>query len=162
MAVAWTSTFPAFLGGATRLTDLRTTWDNNLFERNSTTGAIKATLPVLANAGIQTDGTNTLKTKVIDIGDWDMVATVSVAIAHGLTITSIRGIEVIIRNDDGIRILPINAMESPVTSTMIEGYVSVIGTTLVNLTRITGGVFDGTGYDSTSFNRGWITITYVV
>lgn len=40
--MAWEATFPAVLGGATKLTDLRKTWDNILIGRNPTSGIIES------------------------------------------------------------------------------------------------------------------------
>ncbi len=36
-----------------------------------------------------------------------------------------------------------------------------VGATNVTIVRTAGGKFDLTGYDATTYNRGWITITYV-
>ena len=34
------------------------------------------------------------------------------------------------------------------------------GGTNITLSRTNGGTYDSTGYDSTSYNRGWVTIWY--
>ncbi len=98
--------------------------------------------------------------KVIEIGDWNMDADPSVSVAHGLTATKIRAIlSVYIRAD------ALNVYETLDTPTLAFGQL-VQGTaswdvTNVVLERDTGGAFDNTSYDSTSFNRGWITILHV-
>jgi hypothetical protein len=115
---------------------------------------------IIASGGIQTDGANVLKTKVIDIGDWDMTTatgTATVAIAHGLTLADIRSIDVGIYADGGGTIRP---LDYNVAGNTCAGYWYTDATN-VNLGRVAGGSFDGTQYDSTSFNRGWITITYI-
>lgn len=118
--------------------------------------ALTVTGVITANGGIQTDGANTLKTKVIDIGDWNMDTTATVSVAHGLTWTSIRKISVIIRDD-----VPDYYYDFP---SYFDGttweYVRADSTNII-LQRSTSGVFDSVVYDSTSYNRGWIIITYI-
>lgn len=101
-----------------------------------------------------------LDTKIIDIGDWDMDATIGISVAHGLSATewkTARVIDCIIRNDTDGTYSPL----SRGTNTgVMDGYVASINSTNVNLSRVTGGNFDNTDYDSTSYNRGWITIKY--
>lgn len=98
-----------------------------------------------------------LKSKTIDIGDWNMDITNSVTVAHGLTLADIRKVDVSIRNDTG-ELYPLIVGG---TATGVEGG-WIGGTTLVTLTRVTSGYFDGSSsFDDTSYNRGWITIEYV-
>lgn len=91
-----------------------------------------------------------LNTKVIDIGDWDMDATGSVSIAHGLTDANTRPVLVTIRDDSGT---------SHKDFAGDGGSINVTGGNVI-LGRTTGGTFDNINYNSTSFNRGWITILY--
>ncbi len=97
-----------------------------------------------------------LNTKVIEIGDWDMDADGYVTVAHGLTLSKIRGINAVIRDDADSQITDIR--QSRDTATGVSG----IEATAVNvvLTRQTDGLMDSTDYDSTSYNRGWITVQY--
>ena len=113
-----------------------------------------------ASGGIQTDGTNTLKTKVIDIGDWDMDATTGVDVAHGLTLANIRHISAMIRQDDDAIYWNLDRGLN-VADMSQQGQVVAVASTNVSLWRLTSGVFDSTTYDSTSYNRGWIVITYI-
>lgn len=97
-----------------------------------------------------------LKKKVIEIGDWNMDTTASIIIAHGLTFANIRTCEVMIRNDD-------NSVFYPIHYTLSGA--SVSGRTAVNtinvvISRAEAGFFDNTNFNSTSYNRGWITIWY--
>ena len=100
-----------------------------------------------------------LKIKVIEIGNWDMVATHEVSIAHGLTLSKIRSINVMIRNDfnnvyidmsSGLNVLAAVALEQRITATA----------THIILYRDPDGYFDTTDFDASPCNRGWITIVY--
>lgn len=98
-----------------------------------------------------------LKTKIIDIGDWDMVSTTFVNVAHGVTKTKIRSISAIIRDDiDGTYY---NIFVNDTAG--LQGGGLSANTTDILLSRVTGGIFDNISFDSTSYNRGWITIKYV-
>ena len=56
-----------------------------------------------------------------------------------------------------------NARDNAVAWNCLEaGGVRNIDGTNVILYRRTGGDFDATDYDATSYNRGWITIWYIV
>ena len=101
-----------------------------------------------------------LKTKIIDIGDWDMDATVTVNIAHGLTLGNIRTVQVEIRNDSGGTDIQLSLTTAD-NSGVAEGNILKGGTNIVLTRRASPGVFDSTSYDSTSFNRGWVVIQYV-
>ncbi len=97
-----------------------------------------------------------LKTKIIEIGDWDMDTTITLTVAHGLTLSAIRSISVLIRND-----LDTNSRIFPIPNTAATSVEQVVAdSTNISLVRATGGTFDNTTYDSTSYNRGWITIQY--
>lgn len=112
--------------------------------------------PLTVNGGIQTDGTNTFKIKLISIGDWDMDATASVAIAHGLTYANILDVSAAIRNDTDT--LRYNLGDT--TAGAIASWITW-GATNINLEREAAGPFDHVDFNSTSFNRGWITVTYL-
>jgi len=96
-----------------------------------------------------------VRTKIVNIGDWDMDATASVNVAHGLTSTDIVSVDVWIREDVGTVMTPLtyNTAGTP------AGYFRFDGTNVI-LNRLAAGVFDSTSYDATSFNRGYITIHY--
>lgn len=98
-----------------------------------------------------------LKTKVLDIGDWNMDTTVTKNVAHGLTFANIRSIRVLIRNDA-------NTARYSFTDINVGGttYQAVTAdATNISMFRETGGIYDSANYDSTSYNRGWIIIEYV-
>lgn len=102
----------------------------------------------------------TLKKKVIPIGDWNMDSTTTVNVYHGLTLAEfkkIRGIDVIIRADNDADYRPINMADA----NGLGGSIQLIGPDYVNILRnASPASFDSTNYDSTGFNRGWVTITY--
>ena len=105
-----------------------------------------------------TDGSNTIKTKVINIGDWNMDTTSTVSVAHGLTYAKIRAINISIRNDADNATYQLNHLEDvPVTGWTTQSW----NATNIILTRTANAFFDSSDFDATSFNRGWITITYV-
>jgi hypothetical protein len=111
------------------------------------------------NSILPSSGTPNLKIKVLEIGDWNMDSTATLTVAHGLSDwTKIRSIEVSILNDASGRIYPIAGAADSTTGALSGGY--NVGSPNVILYRTPSGIFDGAGFDSTSFNRGWITIIY--
>ena len=100
-----------------------------------------------------------LNITVLDIGDWNMDATPGINVPHGLTLSNIRNIDVLIR-DDGNDTYTKNGSGVAVNSTnnlQIEA-----GTTNIFLSRTGAGFYDNVNYNQTSYNRGWITILHVV
>lgn len=112
------------------------------------------------SGGVKTDGVNTLITKVVQIGDWNMDTTDTVSVAHGINVQNIRSVDAMIRNDASTNFTPIT-WKQDVSNDGVEGGVGITDSTNVILTRTLSGSFDNVNYDSTSFNRGWITITYI-
>lgn len=95
------------------------------------------------------------KTKVIEIGDWNMDSTDQVSVAHGLALSQTRGVKALIRDDnDQFR------HDLFTKANVISGRIDIDSTDVL-LTRKVGGGFDNNLFDSTSYNRGWITIDYV-
>jgi hypothetical protein len=99
-------------------------------------------------------------TKIIQIGDWDMDVNDQVSVAHGLTdFKKIRSISAMIRNNaDTIY------YEFITTDSSISANRSLItaNSTNINLARADAGFFDNSVFSGGSFNRGWITIKYVI
>jgi hypothetical protein len=152
------ATYDIGASGATRPRDL-------FLSRNATVGGTLGVTGVLtATAGIDAGGNgagSTLKTKVINIGDWDMniggngVANVNVV--HGVTYANIRRITALIRNDTDASIYDFASVQTAAATYSIRG-----NSTIIELTIQTGGFFDGTAFDTeTSYNRGWIVVDYV-
>lgn len=99
----------------------------------------------------------------LQIGDWDMDATGTVAVAHGLSATewkTIRRVSVIIRNDADTKY---HDTSYPEGNSQNQIGITSFDPTNFNLERLqaaSGGDFDSTDYDSTSYNRGWINFEY--
>ena len=105
---------------------------------------------------------NLLKQKVLQIGDWDMTTatgTPFVDVAHGLTLSTIRAINVSIINDNSLIITNLFHYVQLVPDPAQANYVT-IDSTNVRVYRETSGLFDNSGYNLTPFNRGWIVIDY--
>ena len=131
------------------------------------TGTVIDVVDFLANniitGGISTDGgSNYFKTKIIDIGDWNMDTVTTVSVAHGLADhQNIRKISVIIRADGASG--PVTDLPKfDFTETTAEQHGITVNATNAVLRRGTGGVFDSVAFNQTSFNRGWIVIDYIV
>lgn len=106
-------------------------------------------------------GTAVLNTKIIEIGDWDMDSDATVDVVHGVDATKIRTISVLIQRDDSVRFTPLDGnLATDGSATASQGVV-IANLATVRLTRLAGGDYDDTLYDSTSFNRGWVTIKYI-
>lgn len=103
----------------------------------------------------------TLKCKVLYIGDWNMDADESVNVVHGLPMSNIISVSAIIINDDNTIHYILGKGGSALNGEM-QGYISTALSTTIKLMRLTGGDFDNSVFDSTSFNRGYITIWYKV
>jgi hypothetical protein len=105
-------------------------------------------------------GRDVLRKFVIDIGDWNMHVsdggTDQNLVAHGLSdIEKIRSIDVMIRRDSGLTyIYPL----VKTNQTDPDGGIASVNVADIYLAVRTGGYFDTTGFDETSYNRGWITI----
>lgn len=127
-------------------------------EKTAATGVTVDGL-LIKDGGIS-DGTNIIKTKIINIGDWNMDTTQTVSVAHGLTYAKIKQATAEIRNDADDTTYPLPAI--PSGGTDADAWVAYYNTTNVVLYRRATGLFDGPDCDATSYNRGWITITYIV
>jgi hypothetical protein len=111
--------------------------------------------------GIEIDGNLQLIQKTFEIGDWNMDSTASIGVAHGLTLANIRAISALLRDDANTTYYAMPWMNvAPGASSSADGI--SVGATNVNLDRTTGGFFDNTNFDATTFNRGWITVSYVL
>lgn len=100
--------------------------------------------------------------KILEIGDWDMDADVSVSITHGVSgspMTSGSGMSILsvdIRKDSGFVYSALGVGSAGGTTNNLEIYWD---NTTITLVRANGGDFDSTNYNS-SGNRGWVTIAY--
>ena len=127
------------------------------------TGLASATLAGTEEVYLATDEKTTtqaiadlngnLITTIVNIGDWNMDADTSATIAHGIAdYTKIRAINVMIRND---------ATTSVSCLIGVYGTIGTVDSTNIEIIRVTAGAFDSVNYDSTSYNRGYITIQHI-
>ena len=100
--------------------------------------------------------TQVLVPKIIDIGDWDMDTVGTVSVPHGLVAANIRAVSVSIRDNAGLPATDFPAFSA--SGTTVE-YTKWDATDIL-MFRSASGLFDNANYNSTSFNRGWITIWY--
>jgi len=107
---------------------------------------------------IRIEGQPFIKTKVLDIGGWDMDTVGAVNINHGLTSTeyeNIIAVSVILRNDTLAEVYDASSTNS--YSSDVEYNLS---TAVVRINRKGGGFFDSTNFDDSTINRGFIKIDY--
>jgi hypothetical protein len=126
------------------------------------TSALNVTGSGTFDGGIDAGSSGTaLKCKVLEIGDWDIDSDYYTNVAHGLGTDwkNVRSIDATIRNDDDNRyykFLDTQWEDSP--SFYHDIY---IDSTNVRLeVNVHNALFRTTDFDSTSYNRGWITIWY--
>lgn len=95
-----------------------------------------------------------LTLKVIAIGDWNMDSISQITVHHELTLTTIRQVFVLIRDDNDNIFRPIFCADPAGTC---SGWFKMdVGD--VVLIRLTDGDFDNTWHSATSYNRGWVLI----
>jgi len=121
----------------------------NFYINSSGVCSFKATAPIL-------DG---IRTIVINIGDWDMDTNAAVYIdltSYGVEYSKIKSVTVLIKNDNGTGLYPFS---NDSTSSVALIYATF---DTVYLTRTGTGTFDNVSFDSTGYNRGYVTIQYTV
>ena len=105
-----------------------------------------------------------MRWKIIEIGDWNMVSTNYKTInISDLDIGKIRGFRAIIRDDTATALRDLVSYGAATTGQTCHGHIGIeyIEDVLhFVLSRATGGLFDQSKYDSTSYNRGWIIVEY--
>jgi hypothetical protein len=100
------------------------------------------------------------KTKLIEIGPWNMAATDPLGVAHGLTALEYATASVLcvtIINDADTKREFLGVKQ---TATGVDNGVRELNSTNVSLTRKTGGQFDDPAYNDAVMNRGYIEIMY--
>jgi hypothetical protein len=120
--------------------------------------AAAATAAVAADVAAVDAKLGGLTTTVINIGDWNMDSTALVSIAHGLDVTKIRNVSVTIRHDNNLQYYTLPVYNDSAAD--IDAYLGASTTTDIVIFRRATGIFDSANFDSTSYNRGWITIAY--
>lgn len=107
-------------------------------------------------SGLSAQQVGGLNVKVVDIGDWNMDSTGNVFVTHGIAdFTKIRSFTAIVRSDDNAQYFDLVGG----SGASHTGAIAVTSSTF-RLDRTAGAAFDSTSFDSTSFNRGWVTVFY--
>lgn len=100
-----------------------------------------------------------------DIGDWDMdtSSTSSFITFTGVDFKKVRLVTAVIRNDADTIYYAIDKEtdSSGGRSVSVNQILDNSGDTRISLARADSGFFDSTNFNSTSYNRGWVTIMYV-
>lgn len=114
---------------------------------------------LVTTSGGWNNGANTIRFKVVEIGDWNMNTTIVKTVAHGIAdYKKIRTVEAMIRNDDDDFYTKIDTDSG---GTLLGGIGDIIGADII-LSRETGFQFDSVAYENTGYNRGWVTIMYEI
>lgn len=103
---------------------------------------------------------NQVRTEIIELGDWDMVATPALSIAHGLVYEDIISAEAFVRNNANTEKYNIGTGVN-VSNTTPQGFIGKIDSTNIDIIRLDSGRFDNVFYNATSYNRGWLIVTYI-
>jgi len=158
---------PKTFSSASIFNDLSTFKSGTVFEAKpkvdgiatrSGTGSVSIECEYLSSAG---NSVVDIKTKIIEIGDWNMLTNDSVDVTHFISdYDKIFSVFVNIRADAGLsQNLPfINGYHMPTDKT-VSGQIMIL-TSVIRLTRADTSLFSSSLYDSISYNRGWVTITY--
>lgn len=131
----------------------------SFYEGGGTLTNVKAADPVEDDDVVTKGYIGGLRTKVINIGDWNMQLNSSLSVAHGLTLANIRTVQVMIRTDSDIIQTHTPFNYDPGGG---AGGRWNCDASNVNMAQNTvGSIFDSSSYNDTSYNRGWIIIEYV-
>lgn len=100
-----------------------------------------------------------LITKVTNIGDWDMQASSTVSVAHGLStdFKNIRAVSIVIRDDaDTLFFAETRGFSGDMFA--LVGIAEINSTNFVLAHDVVAAGLVITNFNATSFNRGWVTI----
>ena len=104
-----------------------------------------------------------LRRKTVEMGDWNMDSTHFLKVDHGLTYSDTwkgtRHSEFTIR-DDADTVYYGSKHSSSLNMTQVDIAVSGITSKKVVMIRRTSSGFDSSDFDSTNYNRGWVTLWY--
>ena len=112
----------------------------------------KVNLDSDGNIGVSVIGEGVLDNRIVV--SQSNFATTIISVTHGLSIDEF----------ESLRDLTVTIKDDPNTTYHSGPSVDIslkVNTSGIVLTRTVGGVFDTTNFDSTSFNRGFITFTYL-
>lgn len=117
------------------------------------------TVLVYGSPKLITDGTYTMAFVIITFGDWNMDSTSTKNVSHGIDFTKILGVDYTIINDAGDKIY---MSPDKASGTGDSLGISFVDSTKITFYRVDGGIFDSNAFDSTGYNRGLVTIRYLV
>jgi hypothetical protein len=103
---------------------------------------------IIPTGGTQTSDGTTTKDKMLHIGPWDMstaTGTLSAVVAHGLTVSDIRTVEILIRSDAG----ELLSHDHEGLANTKNGSSWVGDATDITISRNAGQIFDATTFDLT-------------
>ena len=141
--------YSGILGGSNNTLDY--TANNSVIIGGQNIIGYSANTVYIPSISFQNEGTRWFM-KEIQIGDWDMDFGVNVNVNHGLSSTewkTVRGISVTIRDD----------ADTTYWDFFYGGFINTTSTQF-QLTLKTSSVFDDPSFNSTSYNRGFITFWY--
>jgi hypothetical protein len=108
-------------------------------------------------------GVSIPRAAIFNIGDWNMNTTPELTVATGISEDKILAAKAMIRPDS-----PVTGVNYPLDSTgttggtvTMQGGVEYWNSSGVTLNRLTGGFFDGTTFEDTSYNRGYVIVWYI-
>ena len=115
---------------------------------------------------------NSYTTKTVDIGDWNMDATTTLNVAHGLSVTewkTVRNMFAMIRDDSDSNLYNLSCLSGTSFPSDVNGSITYVDSTNIFLARSVSGDFDNTNFDKSTttspefayYNRGWITFEYI-
>ncbi len=137
--------------------------DNGFQYYTALLAVISGMTPAIVNANnsagiIETENNVVLKTKIIEIGAWDMDATASLNVAHGIgDRTKIYSVFATINSDGGAR-YNLHSVDSSAGAS--NGGVAEITDANIQLVRTDLGFYDTGGFNDTGASRGQLLITY--
>ena len=124
---------------------------------------------LLKDGGISfNSGTTIFKEAVFDIGDWNMNTTANVSVAisslfpNAAAAKKIRTIKVHVRDDLDEKLWELQTDLVGGGSVNSGHLLNTIATPTIILYRQTAGYFDTILYQDISYNRGWVTVKYIV
>lgn len=103
------------------------------------------------------------KPKIIEIGDWNMDVSVTKQVAHEVDTDykNIQNVQVTIRDDDDLFYYSLFKQIQFLLENIPAGDLKRIDSGYIVLERLAGGFFDGSDFNSISYNRGFVSFWVV-
>ena len=149
---------PGVANGLATLDENTTIPLDQITGKSATYATSAGTAGTASTANKLTDGSHNIFVTLLDIGDWDMQNVASVSIPHGLTLSNIRSVQGLIRQDDGS--YSVGLIPYIMTAAEPDAYINQVTATDIVLARKAGGTFVSSYWNATSYNRGWLVVTH--